>query len=126
MPRALLLLVCLCVSAASAEQRPQPFLLVSVVFPVEGQFLQEIGTVASGMHFDYFDASGDRLDSVAMHAKLLKKTPEGFQISWTVTQRRRGKEVAHFSSSELVPWGARKRMKSVPEYTVEAFYSPVP
>ncbi len=123
---ALSLLACFAVSAAHAEQGPQPFLLVNVVHPYQGQPLQEIGTVCDTVDFRHWDASADRLDSVSMHAKLLTKTPRGFRFSWTVVQRRRGKEVTRITRTELVPWGTRNQMKSVPGYTVEAFYSPVP
>ncbi len=109
-----------------AQSNPQPFLLVRVVFPIEGRSFQEIGTVGSAIQFDYSEVSADRLASVAMHAKLLKKTSQGFQISWTVVQRRDGREVTHFDTREFVPWGTRKRMRSIPGYLVEAFYSSVP
>ncbi len=116
----------LAVGAVHAQQGPQPFMLVSVVHPYEGQPLQEVGTVCDTVDFRHWDASADRLDSVLMHAKLLEKTPRGFRFSWTVVQRRRGKEVARITRTEFVPWGTRKQMKSVPGYTVEVFYSPIP
>ena len=122
------LLMCLAISVCRGEAHkgPQPFLLFSVTHRYDSEPLTGIGTLSEKQDFRHYDASGDRLDSVFMRAKLLTKSSTGFRFSWTVVQRKRGKEVVHFTTEEFVPWGSRKPLRSLPGYTVEIFYSPVP
>ena len=122
----ILLVIFFAVAVTDAEEGPQPFLLFRLIFPHEGQYLQLLGTLSEKVDFDYSSGSADQLDSLSMHAKLVERTSQGFRFSWTVTQRADGKEVAHFNTTEFLPWGKKKSIKSVPGYYVDVFYSPIP
>ena len=102
----------------------QPFLLICVRAPDSPYFFA--GTVSPDTEFDSLGRSPDSLNTTSMHAKLLKKTAEGFRISWTVEQRVRGVETTRFSEKLVVPWNQKKPLKSVPGLIVEAFYSDRP
>jgi hypothetical protein len=73
----------------------QLFLLICVRGQDSPYFLA--GTVSPDTEFDSLGRSPDSLDMTSMHAKLLKKTAEGFRISWAVEQRVRGVETTRFS-----------------------------
>jgi len=102
----------------------QPFLLICVRAPDSPYFLA--GTVSPDTEFDSLDRSPDSLDMTSMHARLLKKTAEGFRILWTVEQRVRGVETTRFSEKLVVPWNQKKPLRSVPGLIIEAFYSDRP
>jgi hypothetical protein len=95
--------------SAASHSGPQPFLLFRVDFgsqpPVRHRDAagREIGTLSAHQDFRHFDASGDGLDSVAMHATLLRKTPTGFHFSWLVVERLGGREILHSATEEFVP-----------------------
>ena len=102
----------------------QPFLLICVRGQDSPYFLA--GTVSPDTEFDSLGRSPDSLDMTSMHAKLLKKTAEGFGISWAVEQRVRGVETTRFSEELVVPWNQKKPLRSVPGLIIEAFYSDRP
>ena len=104
---------------------PQPYLIFRLRQQLSAPpFL--LGTLSADTDFEFSGHSPDNLDSVAMHATLREKTSEGFRFSWTVVQRLRGSEVAHIATEELVRWGSKRSLKSIPGYSVDVFYSPVP
>jgi hypothetical protein len=117
---------------AKPTATPQRFLLFSVDFTSPPPLLErdlsgrEIGTLCPNHDFRHYDGSEDGLDSVTMQAKLLEKTSKGVRFSWSIVQRRRGKEIVRYVTREFVPWGTRKRLHAIPGYYVEVFYSDVP
>jgi len=105
-------------------QTPQPYLLFQVGERV-GYKSAVLGTLGSGIDFKFSGQSNDGLDSIEMRAKLIEKRSEGFRFSWSIVQRAQGLTVGTITTEELVPWGARRRLKSFPDYDVKVFYSPV-
>ncbi len=113
------------VAKAKNAAGPQPFLLFYVHYLQEpGGYL--VGTLSDKVQFETAEMSRDRLDSVSMHAKLIKRTPTGFRFSWTLVQRVRGKVSTSIAREEFVAWGEKKRIASIPECTVDVLYSSIP
>src|ERR1700736_447100 len=112
-----------CSIRGNESPAPPRFLIFHVVHSYYGQTL---GTLSDRADFRYWVGSPDRHDFVSMRAKLIQKTAAGFRFSWSVMQRAEGQQIVKFESEEFVPWDAKKRLKSLPEYPVEVFYSSVP
>jgi hypothetical protein len=128
MRRASLLLLSLTIVTSVAQAKhaaPQPFLLFYVHYlRVPGGYL--VGTLSEKIHFETSEMSRDRLDSIWMHAEFIERTPGGFRFSWQLVQRVQGKVSTNIVRGEFVAWGARKRVASIPDCTVDVLYSPVP
>jgi hypothetical protein len=127
MIRRLIIAIVFCASAAMARPAPGPqqYLIFRLrEQPSAPPFL--LGTLSADTDFEFSGHSRDSLDFVAMRATLRAKTSQGFRFSWTVVQRLRGSEVAHIATEELVLWGSKRSLKSIPRYSVDVFYSRVP
>jgi hypothetical protein len=113
------------VCAVGANESPTPprFLLFHVVHSYFGNTL---GTLSDHIDFRYQVGTPNGRNVVSMRAKLVEKTAAGFRFSWSVMQRAEGQQIVKFESEEFVPWDAKKHLKSLPEYPVDVFYSPVP